>query len=171
MDKTGKDKITEILKNKNNIILYLILLIGVAVMICSGANKAEPTKEVLKSEVNNSAEEERLCKILSDIKGAGEISVMITYYESPEKDLAYETKESESIRASSGGHEKTVDKQAVMNDGEPMVIKERYPDVKGVIVTAEGAADIKVKENIKEAVQAVLDVPAHRICVYEKRYK
>ncbi|MBP3359479.1 MAG: hypothetical protein J6N52_01375 [Clostridia bacterium] len=28
------------------------------------------------------SEEERLCSVLSDIKGAGKVSVMITYYES-----------------------------------------------------------------------------------------
>ena len=37
-------------------------------------------------------EEKRLANILSQIDGAGEVSVMITYYSSSEKNIAYETK-------------------------------------------------------------------------------
>ncbi len=168
-----KMKIKELIKNKHNIILYIILIIGVAVMLLANmtGEKQEKKTENTASEVTYKTDEERLCEILGDISGVGEVSVMITYYESPQKDLAYETKESENIRESSGGHEKTVDKQAVMADGNPMVVKETYPDVKGVIVTAEGAGNVKVKESISSAVQAVMNVPAHRVCVYEKNYK
>ena len=163
----------EFIRNKHNIILYIILIIGAAVMLCGNITGGKNDKKDVQtsSEVMYKTDEERLCEILGDINGVGEVSVMITYYESPQKDLAYETKESENVRESSGGHEKTVDKQAVMADGNPMVVKETYPDVKGVIVTAEGAGNIKVKENISSAVQAVMNVPAHRVCVYEKNYK
>ncbi len=93
---------------------------------------------------------------------------MITYYETPEKSIAYDVRESDKT-SHSANNDRTVDRQAVISDGSPMVIKEVYPDVKGVIVSAEGASDIAVKKDIKEAVQAVLDVPAHRVCVYEKK--
>ena len=57
---------------------------------------------------------------------------MITYYSSSEKNIAYETK------VSSREKEESEDKKAVMTDGEPMVVKEVYPKVRGVIVTADG---------------------------------
>lgn len=89
---------------------------------------------------------------------------MITYYSSTEKDIAYETK-----TASRGDKSETSeDKKAVMTDGRPMVVKEVYPQVKGVIVTAQGAGNTAVKAAISEAVSASLDVPVHRICIFKK---
>ena len=81
-----------------------------------GQNKkadVQPTAAVTSVE----DEEERLANILSQIDGAGEVSVMITYYSSSEKNIAYETK------VSSREKEESEDKKAVMTDGEPMVVK------------------------------------------------
>lgn len=165
-----KKKLYEFLKNKNNGILYVILIIGVVIMLCGTISDDNPEPTAEPPQVNTVlSDEERLCEILSDIKGAGEVSVMITYYESEQKDIAYEVRESENNRENSGGHEKTVDRQAVISNGSPMVVKEVYPDVKGVIVTAQGAGSVSVREDISSAVQAVMNVPAHRVCVYEKR--
>lgn len=166
-----KLKIKEFISNKNNIILYMLLAVGIGVMLVGGSadkkSDAVQTESETSMEELRASEEERLCKILSNIKGAGEVSVMISYYESAQKDLAYETKESEDIRGESGAREKTLDKQAVMADGEPVVIKQTYPRVRGVVVASSGAGDSRVKEALSQAVQAVTDVPAHRVCVYE----
>ena len=101
----------------------------------------------------------------AQIDGAGEVSVMITYYSSSEKNIAYETK------VSSREKEESEDKKAVMTDGEPMVVKEVYPKVRGVIVTADGGGNSAVRSAISEAVTASLDVPAHRICIFKKEVK
>mgnify|MGYP000125712420 FL=1 len=58
-----------------------------------------------------------------------------------------------------------------MTDGEPMVVKEVYPKVRGVIVTADGGGNSAVRSAISEAVTASLDVPAHRICIFKKEVK
>ena len=42
------------------------------------------------------------------------------------------------------------------------------PEVVGVIVVAEGAGSQVVKENIKNAVEAVVNISAHRIQVFAK---
>lgn len=65
----------KILKNKNNQIFALILIIGVVLIFISGASDEK------KSVSKNTDEEIRLEEILSDIQGAGRVSVMITYYE------------------------------------------------------------------------------------------
>lgn len=163
----NKDRIQKFLKNKNNIALYIILIIGVAMMICGGGQKEKQSGEKI-SEITERTDEEKLCDILSEIEGVGDVSVMITYFESEKKDIAYEVRESENKRDSNGNGEKTVDRQAVMSDGTPMIVKEIYPEVKGVIVVAQGAENVKVRENISTAVQAVMNVAAHRVCVYEK---
>lgn len=155
-----KDKLIKLLKNKNNLIICLILIIGIVLMVVGGKDNKEENIETTKTEVVT--DERRLEDILSQIDGVGEVSVMITYYSSSEKDLAYETK------ISSKNLEESEDKKAVMTDGEPMVVKEVYPDVKGVIVTAQGAGRTDVKAAISEAVSATLDVPVHKICIFKK---
>ena len=70
-------KLNKLLKNKNNQALLVILIIGVVLIFLSGI-KSSDTKTISGNSVS---EEERLEQILSDIKGAGDVSVMITYHE------------------------------------------------------------------------------------------
>lgn len=153
----NREQIIDFFKNKNNRRILIILIIGVIIMLFPSLLKSAP-----KTEKSNSAfsEEERLCRILSDINGAGKVSVMITYYGTTEKDIAYEVK-----TASSEGLSASEDKKAVMSGSEPMVVKETYPEVKGVIVTAQGAENAAVKRKLTEAVTAALDIPEYRVCI------
>lgn len=61
---------------------------GVASVDKNKKADVQPTAAVTSVE----DEEKRLANILSQIDGAGEVSVMITYYSSSEKNIAYETK-------------------------------------------------------------------------------
>lgn len=160
----NKDMFEKILKNKNNRIICIILIIGVVLMLISTGGKEKKDKTAETTAAFN--EEERLEAILSDIYGAGEVSVMITYYSTAEKDIAYETK-TNSVGLSERS-ESSEDKKAVMTDGEPMVLKEVYPKAKGVIVTADGGDSVSVRQAISEAVTAVMDVPAHRVVIYKR---
>lgn len=153
----NKEHIIEFFKNKNNKLILIILIIGVIIMLFPSLLSSSPKSEKCKSAFN---EEERLCRILSDIDGAGKVSVMITYYGTTEKDIAYEVK-----TASSDGLKSSEDKKAVMSGSEPMVVRETYPEVKGVIVTAQGAESAAVKRKLTEAVTAALDIPEYRVCI------
>lgn len=159
----NKEEFLKKLKNKNNQIIYLILIIGVIFMIVLGGDK-QTKKEQPTSTVTAVDQEKALTDILADIKGVGEVRVMITYYGGVEKDLAYETKKNQSNKDLS----ESEDKKAVLSSGEPVVVREKYPEVKGVIVTAQGAGNVGVKKEISEAVQTALDVPAHKVSVYVK---
>lgn len=71
----------KLLKNKNNQSLAIILIIGVVLILISGTGETTNDKKTPR----NKTEEQRLEEILSDIHGAGEVSVMITYYASDEE--------------------------------------------------------------------------------------
>lgn len=159
----NKEEFLKIFKNKNNRLIWLILIIGVVLMAAAGEYKKDSAAENTAQEVSIADDERRLEEILSQIEGAGEVKVMITYYSSSEKDIAYETKTSLVEDKS-----ESEDKRAVMTGDEPMVVKEVYPRVKGVIVTAQGAGNAAVKAAISDAVGAALDVPAHKICIFKK---
>ncbi len=159
-----KDILKKIVKNKNNRVLILIVIIGLIFISFIGGTTKDNVTTKISAPISES-EEERLKEILEDIDGAGKVSVMITYYGTNEKNIAYEKRKNTTLV---GGGNESYDEKAVMNDGEPMVINEVYPKVKGVIVTAAGADNVSVKEKLTRAVMAALDVEAHKICIYKK---
>ena len=120
--------------------------------------------------------EQRLENVLSSIRGAGRVEVMITYETGPEIVTAMNT-ETNTNRSETvdNGKESKVEQQteskkpATVSGGggtEPIVITEKQPSVRGVIVVAEGADNIKVRMDLQRAVQTVLDVPAANIEVF-----
>lgn len=124
--------------------------------------------------------ENELSSILSKIQDAGRVSVMITLKSGseiiPAKDESISDKVTNEKDISGGTrtiNEKTTDDKVVFTAAQggssrPVILKEINPEVKGVIVVAEGARDSKVKLKISEAVQTVLDIPAYRVTVYER---
>jgi stage III sporulation protein AG len=124
--------------------------------------------------------ENDLSSILSKIQGAGRVSVMITLNGGteiiPAKDESISDKVTDEKDTSGGTriiNEKTTDDKVVFTaaqggNSKPLIIKEINPEIKGVIVVAEGAKDSRVKLRISQAVQTVLDIPAYRVTVYER---
>ncbi|MCR5610837.1 MAG: hypothetical protein K6F68_03290 [Clostridiales bacterium] len=84
--------------------------------------------------------EKRLEIILSEIDGAGNVSVMITF-----------------------------ENEATGNASDDIETGIRPKTVKGVIVVAEGANDLKVKAALIEAVKTVLSIEPSKINVFHKR--
>lgn len=124
--------------------------------------------------------EARLKEVLSSIRGAGRVEVMITYESGAELVTAMSTNVNSNRSEVSDG-EKTstttqtteVSQPATVNStggNEPIVLVEKEPVVRGVIVVAEGAADIRVKLDLQRAVTAVLDIPTSKIEVFELSY-
>lgn len=77
---------------------------------------------------------------------------------------------------SAGGTRKTVDEEAeksvvfVENGSEkaPIVEKELRPAVEGVVISAQGGGNASVKTEISEAMQALFNIPAHKIKVLKR---
>ncbi len=124
--------------------------------------------------------ENDLSSILGKIQGAGRVSVMITLNGGTEIIPAKDESISDKVtneKDTSGGtrviNEKATDDNVVFTaaqggNSKPLILKEINPEIKGVIVVAEGAKDSKVKLKISRAVQTVLDIPAYRVTVYER---
>lgn len=135
---------------------------------------AVSTGSVLQYELGKSLKAD-LTKILSRIEGVGQVSVELTFESGPEYELAYDeqTRTSETEEKDNAGGIRRISeltqerKVVIVNDrGEkPIVVKEIQPKVRGVVVVAEGADNSRVKASLFSAVQAVLDLPAHRIQV------
>ena len=123
--------------------------------------------------------EARVKEILSHVEGVGKVDVMIVLKSSEEKVLRVDTNSSVSTTQetdSSGGSRK-VESQDISEDtilagsGDsqaPFVEKELKPEVAGVVISAEGGGSQKVKAEISEAIEALFDIPSHKIKVLKR---
>lgn len=122
-------------------------------------------------------EEERLERKLSVIDGAGMVEVLITYRAGTETIVAEHTVESSTDteeKDAEGGVRNVLQMsreiQPVIIDGregrEPMILKELTPEVKGVIVIAEGARDVRVRMELLRAVRTALGVNSNQVEVF-----
>ena len=100
--------------------------------------------------------ETKLERMLCSMQGVGRARVMLTFEKSAESIVAVDqklvagdkssTNESHPATVQSGGKE------------EPIVLTEVLPTIRGVLVLAEGAANITVKCSIAAAVSTVLGI-------------
>ena len=115
-------------------------------------------------------------QILSQIAGAGKVSVMITYEGTGERYYATDVT-SESTSSSDGTQEARTraqesekqSKKLVTPSNEPVLTKDNFPKVLGVIVVCDGARDVQVKQAVVTAVKAALDVADHKISVFARK--
>lgn len=160
----------------------LILTMVVLFIISPGGEKAESTgddtvKQYEQSDIE--ALEERLESILGSIRGAGRVRVMITYDTSSRlvpamsTDVQSGTTENTSGESQSVSETRTESSRPATISGsggtETIVLTEIEPTVRGVIVTAEGAADVSVRLKLSNAVMTVLGISADRIEVFEMK--
>lgn len=172
-------------KKKIYWLLSLAVICGISLIAMSGIEKKETvnkdeinniTQEELSNESSKTALEEKLKNILSQIEGAGELDVMITYESSEEIQPAFNTNTTmeETKEVDKQGGERTVTTSSenktmiTSSANDPIVIKTNQPKINGVIVVATGAKDLNVKETLYSAVQTALQVQGHQVEIYTK---
>ena len=122
-------------------------------------------------------------EILSNIRGVGNVKVMITYAETSKTVPVYNeesTEENTEETDSEGGTRKVtqtdVKKEVIYEEsdggGKTLITQSIIsPTIEGAIITAEGAGDATVKTNIIQAVGAVTGLATHKIQVFEMARK
>lgn len=190
------DKFKELFKTKNHKKtvnhLILLLMVGALVLLLSNILLSDKNNSINFSQNYNEKNsengfekrfaeddygdtiEKKLEAILKKIEGAGEVHVMITYEETTEKVPAFNTTqmiEETEEKDAQGGTRKVVREDvsqqiATRSSGDSLIIKETNPQIKGVIVVAEGAKNIEVKEKLYTAVKTVLGITGNRVEVF-----
>lgn len=177
-------------KKKIHLLLSLAVVCGIALIAMSGLMPDKEESKVSKESkdanqeiaqdsskiASDSSLESKLKSILSQIEGAGELDVMITFESSEEIQPAYNsnsTTEKTEEKDAQGG-ERTVttatENKTMITGGssDPIVIKTTEPKIKGVIVVSSGASDQTVKQNLYSAVQTALQISGHQVEIYVK---
>lgn len=183
--------------------LVLLGAIGAAVMIFSSFQTSQkPSSNAIQSSESQENEQavfsnksrsadvsmadyedyyvEQLKKILEEVVGVGEVSVMVNLDSTEEvivekdtNERSQTTKETDREQATREIRDASTERRVVLTQGsqgeQPIVVKRVKPKVRGVVVVANGAENMRVKSWIREAVQKALDVEPHKISVLPKR--
>ena len=187
-----KDNLTKT-DNKNNkkkvenlvvgILILIITVIAINAILSdkdgmSKVNVVENTTVAETTNTNTITLEDRLKNILSKINGVGKVDVLISYSESSQTVAMYNEniKETSTEEKDESGGTRLITENNIQKDviyqeenGEkkPITQKTIMPKIEGTIITAEGAGDINVKENIIQAVSAATGLASHKIQVFE----
>lgn len=181
-------------KTENLVVFAIVLIITVVAMNYILSGKKDKTNKNIQSEdkvlaqknVDSQVEnkdnkqdiETRLENILSNIKGVGNVKVLITYSQESTVIPMYDEDTSTSVteEQDSGGGSRTVNESTSKKDiiyeenngvKTPITQSIINPKIEGAIVTAKGANDANVKTNIIEAVEAVTGLATYKIQVFE----
>lgn len=188
-----KEKVVTYLKGlkKEQWIVYLLLgalLVVIAIPVKKKDSKKSTDTGISAENITpaaavNSQEEEmerRLEEALARVEGVGEVEVLLslesTNQKVVEKDIPY-AKSSQSSSNSDGStsssatstEESTVYQKNSDGSETPYVIRETYPEVRGVLVVAQGGDNPIVVQQIQEAVMALFRVEAHKIKVMKMK--
>ncbi len=139
-----------------------MLVVGVVVaasLMLAFSGEKSPEEKTIQTQTEEASIEKRLEEILSGVKGAGRVRVMIVYKDNGKENIAMNTEYSED----SDGSIKTQSTAVIGGNRDVIVVQKNIPEVQGVIITAQGADNQSVRENIKKAVVAALPVLSHRI--------
>ena len=106
------------------------------------------------------ATEARLSQVLSRIEGAGEVSVMLTVQNGPQKRLA-EDKDA--------GEDSTRTETVVLSKGssqqETVTVQEMFPKFQGAVLVCPGGNDPEVRLKLTEATAALTGLGSDKISI------
>lgn len=169
-----KSTFAKLRKNKN---FYVYVAIGLAVLIALiyfasfASSKDSPSTNTDNIDQNLSTSEEyvislenKLENVISQMQGTSNVDVIVTL----EKGFEYTYLTEEETRESASGIT-TTSTTVVMVDGQPVLVAESYPIIKGIAVVCAGADNVSVKMNIISLIQTVVEINSANISIYTSK--
>jgi len=159
------NKFLQILK-KNQYVL-IVLFVGLIIILIPGSSdtKEDPEAQVTASEESElyfsvEEQEKKIAQALSEIEGAGDVTVVLSVKTSTEQEVAVDEdgeKTQTVIISSSEGTESA------------LTLRYIYPEYQGALIVTEGAENATTKLNIIEAVANLTGLGTDKITVTKKQ--
>ena len=176
--KSTWDRIPFLQKLKNikhiEVIVISIFVVVLAIVylssINSGSTSSDNYSDATLEEYANYLES-KLSNVIGQIDGAGKVSVMLTFDGRITYEYATENEEvTTSSSVTNGTNTKTTVNEKVIivtqnGKSTPLIVKEIYPPISGVIVVSSGAESVGVRLNIISAVETVLGISPNKVQV------
>lgn len=176
------NKIKELIQRLKSVkhieIIVGVIIIAVLLIIYFNVNEDEVTKSSKSPSSSESSQssltdglEEKLADILSEIDGAGDVKVMITYVSTSEQVTASTNNSHTTTTNGTSGQTTTTTATStpIISNSKVIVLQEKMPEVKGVIIVADGAGDVRVRLSLIQATSTVLGVNANSIQIFTRR--
>ncbi len=167
---------------KSKYLLILIVSIGLIALLWPSTSSTEKVAENLprndvSSQNNYKAQTTaELESILSSIEGAGVVKVSLTLasdglktYAANIREEKRDTQEQAPNQVNKKTVEETMNQDITVSSGNPLLVENKTPQVTGVLVVAEGAANMRVKEELIKAAATLLNLPFHKVEVVSKQ--
>lgn len=166
MDVThGIKKVSDFLKKYRYVVL--VLLIGLALMLL-------PSQKTVKQEMQQTvcpeqiSMNEQLSEILSNVKGAGNVQVLLTIQAGEE--TLYQVDEVEEVSEQGSSTKVSTIIISNMDKQQTGLVRQVIPPIyKGAVVVCQGGDNPSVKLAITEAVSKVTGLGADRISVLKMK--
>lgn len=158
--------------------VVVLAIIGIALLLWptspSPSPSATPQEQASLPQPgwDGSALEKELDQFLAQIDGVGRVQTKLTMssdgskvYATNERSETRITQEKDRNGTTREITEQSSDRQLVLSNNTPVLAESKAPEIVGVLVVAEGAADPAVEESLSQAVTGLLGIPASRVTV------
>lgn len=177
---------------KKEQILVFVLILGLLIVVLLPTKKTKVSKseeetttplqqEEVQEETIQRQLERQLVETLQQVEGVGTVTAAITLETTGKKIVEKDTPANDSMTSqedSQGGKQDSKNSSSeeatvYQKDGDgnqtPYVVSETTPEIRGVVVVAQGGNDPVIVQQIQEAVMALFHVDAHKIKVMKMK--
>lgn len=159
--------------------IFAIGALGIALIFLSGffEPKVAETAAVTHSTGQQYSEqlEQKIGNIVCGITGDKKVKVAVTLESGSEYVYANNTNKSTDLATTEAGEQTTTkqndstkEEYIIINSGngeQALVVTERLPKIKGVVIVADGVDDEQTRQSIITAVTTVLDISSRKVYV------
>lgn len=161
------ESILRVLNKQNRVQLSVILGAAALLLILFSelfptGKTAQPVEAARTKDQSTYKEqlETQLTGLIEQIQGAGKTVVMVTLESGEERIYATDTQ---------SGQLQSQETHVLLEDGSALEETVCLPVIRGVAVVCDGGGDVRIAARITELVRALLDLPANRICVEQRK--
>lgn len=145
----------------------LLVVLAGAILLLLPSGDTQPKQQETQwsgSGFDLRATEEKLERVLSQVSGAGRVSVVLTLKEGEYRIPARDTRQTDAERD---------DRTVVLSSGDGgedvVFLQHIYPKYQGALVVCDGGDDPRVKLELLEAVRALTGLSAEKISVCKRQ--
>lgn len=157
-------------KHLKTVIVVVLSLIVFAIFASSFVSK-KSTKTQESTNVSSKAlsyckeQEHRLEQVLESVKGISNVKVFVMVDESPTLKFVEDSSQTQSQNQNISTSETVIVKNGSVTN--PIVAYEILPKIKGVLVIAKGAGNLKIKTTLTNIISSVLGINISSVEVLE----
>lgn len=148
--------------------VVLVLVIGIVLMTIPGRSKTQQTEQAVQPQTSFADPTEELTQILSQIRGAGKVKVLLTL-QAGEKTVYQTDRDQASAENSDSVRVETVIVTGSDRAQTGLIQQTVAPQYRGAIVVCQGADDDAVRLAVVEAVADATGLGTDRISVLKMK--